>query len=393
MIRHPSHPDLTRERNAYSILELMIALSLLSILLLLGWSLMQSIQDAETRSWKLTQRIRVLRTTRGWLADDMDHLVRSATLATAVNATSAPSTPGPRPNTVNPDMGSMGSPVEKFEGDATGFVATISPSLDPIRFFDRFMNSSDSQDLGSQELSAGEALLATETELAVREARESLWPERGVDVEYRLEPVNREQRTSSSTIQEAQDIQFELVRREWLLSQSSGTNSNLPSADRELTSADLYRGAGPTDETYAPPLNETRLYGMVQAQFFYFDGNSWSQEWSHRNRGGLPKAVAVCFDFPARADFMRPERSSGGDSTGGDSTGGEFTNDPMGDGFLGSFHREQTTVLDPASQDNALSAAKERLAESLDREVVIIVETGNRNRSLTTSQTVGVTSR
>ena len=386
MIRHPSDPHRTRERNAYSILELMIALSLLAILLLLGWSLMQSIQDAETRSWKLTQRIRVLRTTRVWLADDMDHLVRSETLATAVNATSAPSTP--RPNPVNPNVGSIGVPVEKFEGDATGFIATISPSLDPIRFFDRLMNFSDSQDARTQELSAGEALLATETELAVREARESLWPERGVDVEYRLEPVNRDQRTSSSTIQEAQDLQFELVRREWLPSKASGTNSNLPSADRELTSADLYRGVGPTDETYAPPLKETRLYGMVQAQFFYFDGNSWSQEWSHLNRGGLPKAVAVCFNFPARADFIRPERSSNEDSTGG-----EFTNDPMSDEFLGSFNREQTTVLDPARQDNGLATAKERLAESSDKEVVVIVETGNRNRSLTTSQTVGVTSR
>jgi hypothetical protein len=65
----------------------------------------------------------------------------------------------------------------------------------------------------------------------------------------------------------------------------------------------------------------------------------------------------------------------------------------MSDEFLGSFNREQTTVLDPARQDNGLATAKERLAESSDKEVVVIVETGNRNRSLTTSQTVGVTSR
>lgn len=380
MTRHPSHPHLPRERNAYSILELMIALSLLSILLLLGWSLMQSIQDAETRSWKLTQRIRVLRTTRAWLADDMDHLVRLA--------------PGiPRPMSLVDHGGAFGSPIEKFEGDSTGFIATISPSLDPIRFFDRLMTSTDSQDARSQEQSAGDALLATETELAVREARESLWPERGVDVEYRLEPVNRGQRTSSSTIQEAQDIQFELVRREWLLSQAIGTDSTLSSADRELTTADLYRGETPTEETYAPPLKETRLYGMVQAQFFYFDGISWSQEWSNLNRGGLPKAIAVCFDFPARTDFIRPERSAGGDSTDGEFTDGEFTSDLMGDDFLESYNRQQGTVLDPAAQDNALSTAKERLAESSDTEVVIIVETGNRTRSLTMSQPVGVTAR
>lgn len=369
-------------RYGYSILELMIALSLLSILLLLGWSLMQSIQDAETRSWKLTQRIRVLRTTRAWLADDMDHLVRSGPSTASINSSLASSNSSR--NALNRLQDSLGSPMEKFEGDATGFIATISPSLDPIRFFDRLMNSTDSSDTNSREPLESEASLATDRELAVEDARESLWPERGVDVEYRLEPVNRNRGTSSTLIQEAQDVQYELVRREWLLSAASGTANTRSSADQQLTSADLYRGAEPSDESDAPPLEETRLYGMVQAQFFYFDGNSWSQEWSSLNRGGVPKAVALCFDFPAGSDFVRPERSLEKDATSGG-----LTNDLMNNDFFNPFDRNQTTVLDPASQVNSLSSANDRLAESSDREAVIIVGTGTSVRSLASSQNVG----
>ncbi|MFN9434248.1 MAG: prepilin-type N-terminal cleavage/methylation domain-containing protein, partial [Planctomycetota bacterium] len=55
-------------RVGYSLLELMIALGLLSVLLLVGWSLMQSIQEAESRRLKLTQRRRVLLTTRARLS-------------------------------------------------------------------------------------------------------------------------------------------------------------------------------------------------------------------------------------------------------------------------------------------------------------------------------------
>jgi type II secretory pathway pseudopilin PulG len=394
------HRTSVSERCAYSILELMIALSLLSVLLLLGWSLMQSIQDAETRSWKLTQRIRVLRTTRAWLADDMDHLVRSEPSNRSSNFSSATSnlsknsrtTASIHSNPPNQVSGISSTSVEKFEGDSTGFLATISPSLDPIRFFDRALNSSDPTDIRSQELSSRDTLLASETELAVLEARESLWPEQRLDIEYRLEPVNRDQEVSSTAILETQDLQFELVRREWLPSQADTNNHTTtnppPSADRELTSADLYRGVEPSDETYAPPIKETRLYGMVQAEFFYFDGSSWSQEWSSLDRGGVPKAVAICFDFPARADFIRPEISSEDLSADGGST-----NDLTGGDFLDSFERQQTTVLDPASQDTTLGSDKDRLVESSEREVVIIVETGNRMGSLSPSSSAGVFAR
>jgi prepilin-type N-terminal cleavage/methylation domain-containing protein len=340
-------------RAGYSLLELMIALGLLSVLLLVGWSLMQSIQDAESRSWKLTQRIRVLRTTRAWLSDDMDHLIRSTRPDALVSALQTVS-----PGTSNNGITRPGA--EKFEGDATGFIATISPSLDPIRFFDRLVSTSDANDSLNQELTR-DWLLASESELAVREARESLWPAPGIDVEYRFEPVNDTRDSIPGGVQEAQDIQYELVRREWLMQQA-----NTP--DRVLNYADLYRGAETAEETYVPPLKETRLYGMVRAEFFYFDGASWSQEWNSVERMGIPKAIAIHFDFPARQDFVRPEASSRSESEGDES---DFL-DPLGD--------RRTTVLDPDSQETTLGNPSDRMVESSDREVVIIVETGNRAR-------------
>lgn len=368
------------DRSAYSILELMIALSLLSILLVLGWSLMQSFQDAETRSWKLSQRIRVLRTIRAWLADDMDHLVRSTASTPPVQSSSSPgqrsiTNPSPTNAGLNSWLhhGNTSQAVfEKFDGDATGFVATISPSLDPIRFFDRMMTSTDSAESPSQEWPSVDALLDSEAEFAVREARESLWPQRSVDVEYRLEPVSRIQGKSSTAIQELQDIQFELVRREWLPSQAATATSLPNSSDRKLTTADLYRGAEPSEETTTPPLKESRLYGMVQAQFFYFDGTLWSQEWDSLVRGGMPKAVAITFDFPVRSDFVRPDKSWDID-------------------FEDSV--PQTIVLDPGSQDATVNPAKDRLVESSESGVVIIVETGNRSTTPSLSQPVGTLSR
>lgn len=363
---------------AYSILELMIALSLMSALLLLGWSLMASLQDAEQRSWKLTQRVRVLRTTRAWLADDMDHLVRTS-MATA-----------PGVGNGSPLGGGPSGPQSNFQGDATGFIATIAPSLDPIRFFDRLVAPPEQSNATSTTLERNVSLFASEGELAVQEARESLWPEEGVDIEYRLEPIRTSSERSQNTLVEAKDIQYELVRREWLTSQSlarvartPGSNSSLlspagstttggPMSERTLSSADLYRGTADTEEAFIPPLKETRLYGMVQAEFQYFDGNTWRSEWSSGERGGVPLAIAITFDFPNRADFKAPEKPSRNDAESDESLDKTFDGD-----LSDTVDTMQTTVLNP-DDASPLSSMNERLMDSSEREYIIIVETGNR---------------
>ncbi|MFN9987375.1 MAG: hypothetical protein ACK52S_17645 [Pirellula sp.] len=378
-----------RSVRAYSVLELMIALSLMSALLLLGWSLMASLQDAEQRSWKLTQRVRVLRTTRAWLADDMDHLVRTSTSAS------------PAVGTGSSLGGGVSGPQLNFQGDATGFIATIAPSLDPIRFFDRLVSSPEQSIGTSATAERNVSLFASEGELAVQEARESLWPEEGIDVEYRLEPIRASSERSQNALVEAKDIQYELVRREWLTSQSlsrvartpSSSSSLLsptgspsaggPMSEQTLSSADLYRGTSDTEEEFIPPLKETRLYGMVQAEFQYFDGNSWSSEWSSGQRGGVPLAIAITFDFPNRADFKAPEKTRPSDSESDESLDKTF------DGELSDAAEPmRTSVLNP-DDTSPLSSMNERLMDSSEREYVIIIETGNRMPPPPKPQSVG----
>lgn len=356
----------------------MIALSLMSALLLLGWSLMASLQDAEQRSWKLTQRVRVLRTTRAWLADDMDHLVRN-TLPAMPTAGKGSSLGG----------GVSGPPLN-FQGDATGFIATIAPSLDPIRFFDRLVSSPDQSSGTSISTERNLSLFASEGELAVQEARESLWPEDGIDVEYRLEPIRTSSASSQKTLVEAQNVQYELVRREWLTSQSLARASSAPNSnssllsptdspatggsmsERTLSSADLYRGTADTDEEVIPPLKETRLYGMTQAEFRYFDGSSWSLEWSSGQRGGVPLAIAIIFDFPNRADFKAPEKPSLSDADSEEMLDRTFEGN-----LADAADNMQTSVLNP-DDASPLSSMNERLMDSTEREYIVIVETGNR---------------
>jgi prepilin-type N-terminal cleavage/methylation domain-containing protein len=182
-----------KNRDGFSLMELMIALGLLSVLMLLGWAMMDSLQRSQERSWKLSQRIRVLRLTRSWLSEDLDHLARGGTA-------------GSNPN----DPASV--PIS-FEGDITGFTATILPSLDPVLFLQR---------LGDEPLATNhqsevtiESLAATPEELATEQWKQSIWSGDRIDVEYRLEPIYQED-AMLAEIQDPETIQYEIVRREWI---------------------------------------------------------------------------------------------------------------------------------------------------------------------------------
>jgi hypothetical protein len=154
-------------------------------------------------------------------------------------------------------------------------------------------------------------------------------------------------------------------------------------SEQTLSSADLYRGTSDTEEEFIPPLKETRLYGMVQAEFQYFDGNSWSSEWSSGQRGGVPLAIAITFDFPNRADFKAPEKTRPSDSESDESLDKTF------DGELSDAAEPmRTSVLNP-DDTSPLSSMNERLMDSSEREYVIIIETGNRMPPPPKPQSVG----
>lgn len=284
-----------RDRCGVTLLELLIALGVLSVLMMVAWSLFDNLQKAEERSGGLARRVQLLRQSRAWLVADMDQLETAK---------------GERIASLNPPM------VPQFNGDPTGFVASITTSLNPLPFLQGAFTSSDEmEDVEGAELS----VFDTEEQRQVNQARESIWPADKLNVEYRLEPESPLD-NSASALGVEEDILFRLVRREFLhgeASNASGSNGMPPNvnstataADRQLTIRDLYRQTDDTLELGSAALREKELTGFSKASFRYFDGRAWQEDWNSREEGGPPHAIALQFDFPSRAAARRSKEQS-----------------------------------------------------------------------------------
>jgi len=298
-----------------------------------------------------------LRLTRSWLSEDLDHLARGSTI-------------GAHPN----DPGSI--PMS-FDGDITGFTATILPSLDPVPFLQRL---GDSPSIGETEEISIESLAATPEEIATQQWKQSIWSGDRIDVEYRLEPIYEDE-TVLAEIQDPDTIQYEIVRREWIpesyFDQFRATTQPVngvqsPKPLRKGSASDVAKtnpleAMAAEDTEWIPPLKETRLYGVIKPKFQYFDGTQWVNDWSSNAQGGLPRAIAITFDFPAVSEFKKP--------------------DPPPE------ESEEDSMLDEIEMENPLFEAEaksletqtpsaglaERLTETSESEFVIIVETGRRD--------------
>jgi len=284
-----------RDRCGVTLLELLIALGVLSVLMMVAWSLFDNLQKAEERSGGLARRVQLLRQSRAWLVADMDQLETAK---------------GERIASLNPPV------VPQFNGDPTGFVASITTSLNPLPFLQgAFASSDEMEDVEGAELS----VFDTEEQRQVNQARESIWPADKLNVEYRLEPESPMD-NSASALGVEEDILFRLVRREFLhgeASNASGSNGMPPNvnstataADRQLTIRDLYRQTDDTLELGSAALREKELTGFSKASFRYFNGRAWQEDWNSRKEGGPPHAIALQFDFPSRAAARRSKEQS-----------------------------------------------------------------------------------
>lgn len=283
-----------RDRCGVTLLELLIALGVLSVLMIVAWSLFDNLQKAEERSGGLARRVQLLRQSRAWLVADMDQLETAKSERIA---------------SLNPPV------VPQFNGDPTGFVASITTSLNPLPFLQgAFASSDEMEEVEGAELS----VFDTEEQRQVNQARESIWPTDKLNVEYRLEPESP-MGNSASALGVEEDILFRLVRREFLHGEASNpTGSNgMPqntnttaAADRQLTIRDLYRQTDETLELGSAALREKELTGFSKASFRYFDGRAWREYWNSREEGGPPHAIALQFDFPSRAAARRSKEQS-----------------------------------------------------------------------------------
>lgn len=297
-----------KSRNAYTLLELMIALGLLGALMSVAWSLMATFRDSEERGWKITRRTQIIRASHAWLQRDAQAMLGLSNEFT-------------------------------FTGTSLGFSATIAPSLDPLPFLERLL--SDSSDLDefdaldasaqSAQALAGNSSQFSETqspmdgELGETLTGASPWSPQQVQVEYELLPVNNARSVNSADVsrpaenRELDEIQFMLVRRELIGgTQSSSTQSamqgnsvgftqEISPSDRVLTGQDLYRQNDDQLQSRGIPVSQSRLEGLVLPQFQYCDGRSWKDSWNSRSDGGLPAAIALRFNFPARAQMQPPQ--------------------------------------------------------------------------------------
>jgi prepilin-type N-terminal cleavage/methylation domain-containing protein len=337
--------------RGYTLLELMLALALLGALLSVAWSLMGTYRDAEQRGWKLAQRTQTIRAAREWLESDIQHL------ATAADETVRPASPD--------------TPPPRLVGNSLGFSATIRPSLDPLPFLERLMADPSSHAAVESSVS-----LSRDGALQRTDAQRSPWPAEQVVIEYRLTPATTDNLAAHEPNAVGIDeMQFVLTRRELLdpgslaSEGSAGAFMEQPtSAERVLTAQDLYRQNDELPLDSGPSLNESRLDGLVNVRFRYCDGESWLSEWDSAQQNGMPHAIALTFDFPARSEVQRPEPRATRSETGRDALETSYAEEPS---FADSALAAETIADMPGDGDAGLMQDATSQVQ-----IVVLVESG-----------------
>ncbi len=278
----------SKRRSAFTLIELMIALGLLGALMAVAWSLLGIFRDAEMRGWKVSYRTQTIRSARMWLEEDVQHLV-----------------PAVSPNS--------------FIGNAMGFSAIIEPSIDPIPFLANLMSNQEAMEL---EPAVRDSTFGQES--SVTTAHNSPWPDEAIEIEYQLTPVPTSSNVSAFHLAtHSKETPFVLTRLERSGSSTAGAgllsardSSARDSSARDSrgsrghatirSAQDLYRQTNDEVLSSGRTIRESRLEGLLNAQFRYFDGISWKSEWNQDQQSGLPRGIAFGFDFPATSDIQKP---------------------------------------------------------------------------------------
>ena len=379
-------------RSGYSILEMMIALGLLGILLVTSWSLLDNYRRAEERGWSLVERTQAVRVAASWIKDDLMHLNLAeqevppspSDMATATNLQASPTTqnttPNTRPNNSRrangrssqsvADANGLNVPV-RFEGNAMGFEMVILPSTNPNAFLEKlFQNETSDFEMDSDVTSNGSGSgISASGSSSMAEANGSSSTRRPVVVPY-LE-ISYELKQTGEAIGNTVAIPiFELTRRESLDVELlvEPDNSNLTASNEPvLTAEDLYRLSDEERTQSSQTLQQNRLTGLADAQFWYCDGTNWSTSWSARG-GRFPTAIALTFDFAPRSG-VRPlvEQSLGSLSDLSGSPSDSLFNSSVDSGLSPS--RNSTMTLDEPVLEGSGQAF-----ELLQRDVKLVMK-------------------
>ncbi|MEY4565451.1 MAG: hypothetical protein RLY14_421 [Planctomycetota bacterium] len=249
-----------RFRQAFTMLELIIALLLLGVLSALAWSILDTFQNAEQRGWKLSTKLQTIRSARLWLEEDLQHV----------------SPPLPSPLSSTGSFTARNQTVS-FEGSSSGFTVRYAPSIDPLPWLEELLVSpADTESLPPGLQSA---------------SRLGLYP---VEANYRV---------SGST---------SLTKTIRSLAPTQLSRDDRSASDEPLrTTADLYRNVDPSS-SQANPINilsTSSLDSLYRLRFRYSDGTQWKSSWTNGS-SSLPKAIELSFDLDPPEDLVDNSDSS-----------------------------------------------------------------------------------
>jgi type II secretory pathway pseudopilin PulG len=278
-------------RTAYSLLELLLAMSLLLGLLAVAWALLGTYRDAEQRGWRLATRMQTVHSARSWLEQDMSHLVsppidgnpaaRPQSMMTSLEPAASSS-----------EVAGVGKSIH-FIGSSSGFSSTIAPSLDPLPFLEVLISGQPESRVQGASAAGG---LSEGTEFDQAGNAMGLWPPHQLMVEYRLQ-LNE---LGSENTREESTEQWKLIRRElldrrvWSEMQTDDLSGDL---EPVLTGQDLYNRSESEAAEQPVVIKETQLEGLGNPRFFYSDGSGWTTSWNSRLTNQYPAAICLEFDL------------------------------------------------------------------------------------------------
>jgi prepilin-type N-terminal cleavage/methylation domain-containing protein len=271
------------DSTGFTLLELIIAMSLLGVLLAAGWTLMGTFSQVQQRGWDLAARTQTRMSVRSWLQQDLQR------------ATPLPTAKQTRPSALNdsPREYPHQQPSVRFVGSETGFSVMVNEALNPQTLLQAALDHGDQSASWTSDSNSVDNRFSGSRRLMV--SASSL--DQPIEVRYELRPSGTENYGNQS-----KEIST-LCRQELRAAKRSLPAEQPLAADnrRELTAADLYRQTDESQEQYSEAEQSLDIAELVEPAFSYCDGRQWRSSWDSRTGNRLPTAVALSFDLKNRA--------------------------------------------------------------------------------------------
>lgn len=254
-----------KQRPAFSLLELMIALVLLGVLSALAWSILDNFRTAEQRGWKVASRLQAIRSARLWLEEDLLHVSEHFAQSDSQITTRM-------------------QPVS-FQGTQTGFSITYHPSIDPLPWLEELV-------LNSQDTATSSASSQN------RYTRLGLYT---VEARYQLQGTGLIRTITSQAPSAPSNSANSLI-------------NDIEPVEPTLTVNDLYRQSDRVDQlgSLSSSLSQSELSPLYRPRFRYHDGRTWKSSWVATSTAALPTAIEFSFDLVATETTLPSDRSTPG---------------------------------------------------------------------------------